>query len=215
VATNTNGKTAQSTEKCQLTGSSGSNTNSITVTWARQQGAISYQVCEGTTGAELLAYTVPGPSNPDFISWIDTGVTSSGSCSTTNTSQPGLDQWAFVNLLNQSSGFAGKLIPTTLTANRTYTLPDATGTVALTSNIPAAIPIRAGPWTITASTSAAVTFGAAMSSTPTSCSVTPSASAATTGTPFVTALATTGFTVNVPTSGTLSGTYLCALNNAN
>jgi hypothetical protein len=45
--------------------------------------------------------------------------------------------------------------------------------------------------------------------------VTPSASAATTGTPFATSLSTTGFTVNVPTSGSLAGTYLCAINNTN
>ena len=75
-------------------------------------------------------------------------------------------------------------------------------------------PIRAGNWTISASTTVAVTFSTAMGSTPSSCSVTPSASSATTGQPFATSLSTTGFTVNVPTSGTLSGTYLCAINNA-
>jgi hypothetical protein len=78
-----------------------------------------------------------------------------------------------------------------------------------------AIQIRAGTWSISATTSVAVTFATAMGVTPTNCSVTPSASTATTGQPFATALATTGFTVNVPTSGTIAGTYSCDVNNAN
>jgi hypothetical protein len=87
--------------------------------------------------------------------------------------------------------------------------------VAGLSDIPATIPIRAGTWSISSATSIAVTFATVMGSTPTSCSVTPGASAATTGTPFATSLATTGFTVNVPNSGTLAGTYQCVINNAN
>jgi hypothetical protein len=75
-------------------------------------------------------------------------------------------------------------------------------------------PVRAGTWAISAATSAPITFAPVMLATPTSCAVTPSASAATTGTPFASSLATTGFTVNVPTSGSLSGTYLCAITNA-
>ena len=74
--------------------------------------------------------------------------------------------------------------------------------VAGLSDIPATIPIRAGTWSISSATSVAVTFATVMGSTPTSCSVTPGASAASTGTPFATSLATTGFTVNVPSSGT-------------
>jgi len=77
------------------------------------------------------------------------------------------------------------------------------------------VPIRAGSWSISSSTTVAVTFSTAMGSTPTSCSVTPGASAASTGVPFATSLATTGFTVNVPSSGTLAGTYQCVINNAN
>jgi hypothetical protein len=76
-------------------------------------------------------------------------------------------------------------------------------------------PVRAGSWSISSATTVPVTFFPAMTVTPTSCSVTPSASAATTGTPFATSLATTGFTVNVPISGTLAGTYQCVVNNAN
>jgi hypothetical protein len=100
----------------------------------------------------------------------------------------------------------------TFTAARVFTLQDATGTFAFTSQL---TPIRSGTWSISSATSVAVTFSSAMGSTPTSCSVTPSASAATTGTPFATALGTTGFTVNVPTSGTLAGTYQCVIDNAN
>lgn len=85
-----------------------------------------------------------------------------------------------------------------------------------TGDLPAGfVSIRAGAWTITAATSQAVSFATSMSATPSSCSVTPAASAATTGTPFASSLSTAGFTVNVPTSGTLSGTYQCVLNNTN
>ena len=76
-------------------------------------------------------------------------------------------------------------------------------------------PVRAGTWSISSTTSVAVTFSPAMSVTPTSCSAMPTASSATTGQPFPTALATTGFTVNVPISGTISGTYQCVVNNSN
>ena len=76
-------------------------------------------------------------------------------------------------------------------------------------------PIRAGSWSISASTTTTVTFSPAMTTTPSSCQVTPSASSATTGQPFATTLSTTGFTVNVPTSGTINGTYLCVVNNSN
>jgi hypothetical protein len=76
-------------------------------------------------------------------------------------------------------------------------------------------PVRAGTWSISSATSVAVTFLPAMSVTPTSCSAVPAASSATTGQPFPTALATTGFTVNVPISGTIAGTYQCVVNNSN
>ncbi len=62
---------------------------------------------------------------------------------------------------------------------------------------------------ITSSTTAAVTFAVPMSTTPTQCTVTPTGSTTTTGAPFVTSPSQSGFTVNVPTSGTLSGTYYC------
>jgi len=79
----------------------------------------------------------------------------------------------------------------------------------------AAIPVRAGTWSISAATSAAVIFATPMSAAPTSCSVPPSASSAATGQPFPTSPLTTGFTVNVPVSGTIAGTYSCTSNNAN
>jgi hypothetical protein len=75
--------------------------------------------------------------------------------------------------------------------------------------------VRAGTATISAATTATVTFATAMSVAPTSCTLNPSASSATTGQPFATAFTTTGFTANVPTSGTLAMTYQCVVNNAN
>jgi hypothetical protein len=68
---------------------------------------------------------------------------------------------------------------------------------------------RAGTWTITSSTTATVYFPVYLNTTPTQCTVTPTSSTATTGAPFVTGASLIGFTVNVPTSGTLSGTYYC------
>lgn len=114
----------------------------------------------------------------------------------------------------QIMGISGNFdtLDTSNTTYRNQTLPDASGTIALISQLP---PIRAGSWSISSSTSVAVTFSPAMSVAPSSCAVTPSASSAMTGTPFATALAATGFTVNVPTSGTLAGTYQCVVNNSN
>jgi hypothetical protein len=83
------------------------------------------------------------------------------------------------------------------------------------STLPSSVvSLRAGSWSISSGTSATVTFGTAMAAAPTSCGLTPSASTASTGTPFATSLATTGFTVNVPTSGTISGTYQCVITNS-
>ena len=74
---------------------------------------------------------------------------------------------------------------------------------------------RAGSVTISASTTQAVTFSTPLPHVPTTCQLTPTSSAATTGSPFATSLSATGFTANVPVSGTLTSTYLCAINNAN
>jgi hypothetical protein len=45
-----------------------------------------------------------------------------------------------ISLLGAVGGFYGTLILPTVTANRTYTLPNASGTIALTSNIPSVTP---------------------------------------------------------------------------
>jgi hypothetical protein len=88
---------------------------------------------------------------------------------------------------------------------------DASGNV-IAATLPA---IRAGTWTISASTSAAVTFATAMSIAPASCAVNPTASSAATGQPYATSFTAAGFAVNVPVSGTISGTYQCVADNAN
>jgi len=86
-----------------------------------------------------------------------------------------------------------------------------TNTVIATSGVP----VRAGSVTITAATTQAVTFSPAMTVAPNSCSLTPTGSSASTGQPFATSLSTTGFTANVPTSGTLTMTYQCVNTNSN
>lgn len=106
-------------------------TNSITIQWAYQHGAEGYKVCEGPTGGPYGQVYTMGFSvlQAALVGWVDTGATPGAGCSTTNTSLPALDPWAYLNLQNQASGFASKLVPTTLTANRTITLPDTTGTM--------------------------------------------------------------------------------------
>jgi hypothetical protein len=76
-------------------------------------------------------------------------------------------------------------------------------------------PVRAGTWSIASGTTVAVTFSPAMSSTPSSCSVMASSDPTTAGAIWPTTLSTTGFTVNIHTAVTISGTYQCVLNNAN
>lgn len=125
------GSTQMGAEICKTTGS-GTSTNSFLIQIPFVQGAEGYLICEGATpGSELQALIVGnGIFNNEIVTWTDTGVTASGACPTTNNTLPGLDPWAYLNLQNQASGFASKLLPTTLTANRTVTLPDASGTVA-------------------------------------------------------------------------------------
>ena len=76
--------------------------------------------------------------------------------------------------------------------------------------------IRAGTWTISSSTSSPVTFSLPMSVAPTNCSVNPGSPSTSTGQPYAdpTTFTITGFTVYVPTSGTLAGTYSCSVNNS-
>ena len=129
-----------------------------------------------------------------------------------------------------------QIIAPSLTANHSLTIPDASTVPVqpLTSapsggcvgwidssgvqhgaSCPAGISIRAGSWTISSATSIAITFATAMASTPNSCSVTPTASTASTGQPYFTSPSSTGITINIPTSGSLSGTYSCEFNNTN
>lgn len=103
------------------------------------------------------------------------------------------------------------------TANNAYVDPagDVHAAAFLVGSTPLAGSIRAGSWTIHSSTSAPVTFSSPMPASPSACSLTPSSSAADTGVPYATSLAAKGFKVHIPSSGTLSGTYICVINNAN
>jgi len=129
VVSNTSGATPQSAERCVTTGTSGG-VNSIQVAWARAQGARSYKVCGRTTGAELLMFTVPS-GQQDITRWIDNGsVTPSGACSTTNTTLPGIDMFAYAELSDGT--FWAKLLPNTMTGNINVFLPkDLTSSLAL------------------------------------------------------------------------------------
>lgn len=103
----------------------------------------------------------------------------------------------------------------------TPTAPTAAGAtnntqIATTGFVHSVLPvvsIRAGTWSISAGTGVTATFSTPMVGSPDSCSVTPSSSAATTGTPFVSGRSSTAVVVNIPTSGTISGTYMCVQNN--
>jgi hypothetical protein len=181
---------------------------------ALSSSAYSSGVEHAGTGAANLSYTLKAdtgilfaPDQTTRFSMIGTNFncSSAGTCNIGTANNP--NATFYYGTVGANMHFAGSF-----TNVRTATFQDANGTVAYTSQLS---PVRAGAWSISAATSAAVTFATAMGSTPSSCAVTPGASAATTGTPFVTSLATTGFTVNVPTSGSLSGTYQCVINNAN
>jgi hypothetical protein len=114
-------------------------------------------------------------------------------------------------------GLTSMPVSGTVTANHAAGFDGAGHIIDLGAQIPA-IPVRAGTVTITnPATTAAVTFATAMTATPTTCQLTPSASAAVSGIPFSTALATTGFTANVPVTPTASLViqYACFVNNAN
>lgn len=169
----------------------------------------SYQVfsCDGTlaglSGTDPIVYlSAPGTGYTAYVAWVAIRPWDSGTVTTSLTVGQGATP-----ITSQSS--ANSQVVTCPTGGTTTKYCDAAG-----AWVPA-IQIRAGTWSISATTSVAVTFATAMGVTPTNCSVTPSASTATTGQPFATALATTGFTVNVPTSGTIAGTYSCDVNNAN
>jgi hypothetical protein len=188
-----------SSEKTITTGSgTPANQSTITIPISTQGlGATSYTFGRGTTSGGELTCSSPLVGVAPYISTItDVGATCSGAA----------------------------LAPSSNTSYPTITLPNPTGT-AVTVSGPAASgqltttaqlsSIRAGTWTISSATSVIVTFATAMSATPTTCTPTPTSSSATTGQPFPSSTSTTGFTVNVPVSGTISGTYLCAVNGSN
>jgi hypothetical protein len=166
----------------------------------------SYNVYRGTGSGNFLCSSLTNIS-PYVSSFTDTGGACTGAAvPTTNTSVPPIVQ------TNANGTTTTTVSPSAATSNIVVTQPSQAGTLAVTSQIPG---VRSGSWSISSATSVAVTFSTAMTATPNSCQLTPSASSATTGTPFATGMSTTGFTVNVPTSGSLTGTYTCTINNAN
>jgi hypothetical protein len=105
-------------------------------------------------------------------------------------------------------------------ASATFDASSVTGPITITIpntsfTLGAPVPVRAGSWTIAAgNTTVAVTFATPLSGTPNYCLATPTGDSTTPGAPWASSLATTGFTVNVHTTGGLSGTYACGFNNA-
>jgi hypothetical protein len=173
--------------------------------------------CKPGSGTFPTSFTLPSGTGPTRKVFSCTPSASEGArprivinTSTTVTFTGTLSDAVVCQLTGVGANCAADLITTT--AAKTVNGAVAYGIPLI---IPVAVPVRAGTWSISASTTAAVTFATAMTAAPTSCSLTPSANAATTGTPFATLLATTGFVVNVPISGTLTGTYACSVNNAN
>lgn len=83
AALNAVGTTLASAETSIATGSSGSNTNTVTAKWNTVIGAATYAVYGRSTGAELLMATI---SNNYTNSWVDTGsITPSGALPSANT----------------------------------------------------------------------------------------------------------------------------------
>jgi len=188
-------------------GCSNASTVSIAIT-TQGADAQSYNVYRGTAAnGELLCSSLTGVSVA-LSSITDAGGTCSGAAyPTTNTSIPTF------TMANASGTQSTTISGSASTSAISVAMPSVSGsTLAVTSQLSS---IRAGAWSISAGTTVAVTFGTAMSATPASCQLTTSASTATTGAPFASSLATTGFTVNVPVSGTIAGTYLCTVNGTN
>jgi hypothetical protein len=126
-ADNTNGHTPQSTQACVTTGTSGNN-NSIQVQAGRQQGVTFYRYCGRTSGAGTSLATNTGV---DVTRWIDNGSATPGAaCATTNTTLPGIDMMAYLELSDGT--FWTKLLPNTMTGNLNLFLPkDLTSNLAL------------------------------------------------------------------------------------
>jgi hypothetical protein len=128
-AVNNSGSGAQSTEKTVTTGASGGNTNSITLTWSRSQGAVQYVVCRGaTTGTETKGPVLNGV---DSTTWVDRGTQAfSGSCPATDGTLGYINNTAKVVFSSANTGFGATVsAPASVAGNYSLGLP-ATGTAA-------------------------------------------------------------------------------------
>jgi hypothetical protein len=192
----------------QLTTGSGS-TNRNHIQWKRVPGAtVATYVCEGTSSNGETQLINVGLNQ---TSYEDIGTMPTGTCpGLTDSSYTGPVGAAFVKMTVPGTAFVNTVQPSASQAvNTTTTLPAATGTLALTAQI---VAVRAGSWSISSATSVPVTFSPAFNVTPTSCAVTPTADPTAVGAIWYTSLTTSGFTVNVHTSGTIAGTYQCLVN---
>jgi hypothetical protein len=148
AAQNDNGSTLASTETSTTTGSSGSNANTVTYNWSYVAGATGYLVYCRTAGAEQLCANLNGSTT---LSWRDTGsVTPSGALPTLNTTLGGIYNAGLVGINDATSGFTGTLDAPALSGNVTYTLPSASGTLALAG--PADITLTVPITTVAANT---------------------------------------------------------------
>jgi hypothetical protein len=177
--------------------------------WTRVAGAGSYYICVASTSGGTLQ-ALGAVTGADSTTFDDTGaLTPSGSCFNNTGNAPFPD---VVNPRSIKFNSLGTANQTTLQATagigagNIVNLPSAAGTLALTAQL---FGMRAGTWSIASATSAPVTFSPAFNSAPVSCSVTPTADPTAVGALWYTSLTTSGMTVNVHTSGTISGTYQC------
>ena len=89
---------------------------------------LGYSLLSGGNSTTNSVYTT------SKLSWNDSSATLS--IYNSNESKYGYIKSDSIRLSNNSTEYVGLLITANVSGNRTYTLPDATGTIALTSNIP-------------------------------------------------------------------------------
>lgn len=127
------------------------------------QNANSVAITGGTINGTSIGATTT--STGAFTSLTSTSAVVTGATGVTTRQAATQDGLQFIGRAGGTLSYLGTFTPTTLTASRTYTMPDATGTVALTSDIGNGTLTLAtagtgltGSATFTANQSSAVTF---------------------------------------------------------
>ena len=180
---------ARSPEITVTTGSNAGN-NRIRLMWTRPAGAQGYAVCRGSTsGSEQQIYTAPG-GNLAFQTWFDDmgNLSVTGGCpNPTSAIRGGVEQADHIGVNSPGTGFEAQIVaPAGYSANQTFTLPAAAGTLCTTGTCPggsgiANIQISTGTTAIPANTCTTNTAATMTGLLTTSAIVPPTPTSSTTG----------------------------------